>query len=319
MKLMDQMRDVIRKKHYSLRTEQTYCEWVRRFILFYGKRHPSEMGDKEISDFLSYLAVNRNVAASTQNQALNAIVFLYKQVLKMELGDFSRFERAKRPARLPSVLSRNEVAKLIPLVPSKYRIMVELLYGCGLRLMECIRLRVKDIDFEFNQVIVRDGKGNKDRVTMLPEALKQKLREHLARVKTIHENDLKNGFGEVYLPHALSRKYPHAAREWYWQFVFPSETISVDPRSSIKRRHHIYETSLQRAVRQAARQAELPKPATPHIFRHSFATHLLEGGYDIRTVQELLGHKDVSTTMIYTHVLNKGGMSVKSPLDTMRT
>jgi len=316
---MDQVRDTIRKKHYSIRTEQTYCEWIKRFIFFNGKRHPSEMGKNEIACFLSHLATDRKVAASTQNQALNAIVFLYKQVLKINIGDFSQFERAKTPSRLPVVLTKKEVALLLPFVSDKYRLMVELLYGCGLRLMECIRMRVKDIDFDSSQVIVRHGKGAKDRVTMLPESLKQKLRDHLIRVKKIHEHDLKTGFGEVYLPYALSRKYPNAATEWYWQYVFPSEKISKDPRSGRKRRHHIYETGLQRAVKNASRKAGLSKPASPHVFRHSFATHLLEDGYDIRTVQELLGHKDVSTTMIYTHVLNKGAMGVMSPLDRIFT
>ncbi len=315
MKLLDQVRQVIRKKHYSYRTEQTYVAWIKRFILFHGKKHPKDMGEKEISTYISHLAVNRNVAASTQNQALNAIVFLYKQVLNRKLGDFGPMERAKRPKRLPSVLTRKEADLVLTVMSGKYALMAKLLYGCGLRLMECLRLRVKDIEFGSNQVIVRNGKGQKDRVTMLPEQLKKPLTEHLKGVRVIHEKDLKNGFGEVYLPFALSRKYPNAAKEWYWQFVFPSTRISKDPRSGTSRRHHAYETTLQRAVRNAARSVGIPKPVSPHTFRHSFATHLLEAGYDIRTVQELLGHKDVSTTMIYTHVLNKGGMGVKSPLD----
>lgn len=317
MKLLGQVRDVIRKKHYSIRTEETYCDWIKRFILYHKKRHPKEMGEREISEFLSYLASDRKVAASTQNQALNAIVFLYKQVLKKDLGDFGDFDRAKRPTTLPIVLTRKEVSRLLPFVNPKFRLMVELLYGCGLRLMECLRLRVKDIDFEAHQIIVRNGKGAKDRITMLPESLKTPLKEHLNCVKALHDLDLKNGFGEVYLPFALARKYPNAAREWGWQYAFPSEKISRDPRSGNMRRHHIYESSLQRAVKNAVRKAGLVKPATPHTFRHSFATHLLEDGYDIRTVQELLGHKDVSTTMVYTHVLNKGAMGVKSPLDGM--
>lgn len=315
MRLLDQVRHVIRKKHYSIRTEQAYTDWIKRFILFHGKRHPKDMGESEISKYISYLAVKRNVAASTQNQALNAIVFLYKQVLKRDLGDFGNMERAKRPKRLPTVLTKNEADRVLTVMSGKSALMAKLLYGCGLRLMECLRLRVKDIEFDSNQIIVRDGKGQKDRVTMLPEQLKTQLIEYLKRVQIIHEKDLKCGFGEVYLPYALSRKYPNAAKEWYWQYVFPSTKISKDPRSGKRRRHHAYETALQRAVRNAARSVGIPKPVSPHTFRHCFATHLLEAGYDIRTVQDLLGHKDVSTTMIYTHVLNKGGMGVKSPLD----
>lgn len=315
MRLLDQVRQVIRKKHYSIRTEQAYTDWIKRFILFHDKRHPKDMGEIEISQYISYLAVKRNVAASTQNQALNAIVFLYKQVLERELGDFGSMERAKRPKRLPTVLTKNEADLVLTVMSGTNSLMAKLLYGCGLRLMECLRLRVKDIEFEGNQVTVRDGKGHKDRVTMLPIQLKPQLIKHLRKVRIIHEQDLKRGFGEVYLPCALSRKYPNAAKEWYWQYVFPSKKISKDPRSGKFRRHHAYETALQRAVRNAARSVEISKPVSPHTFRHCFATHLLEAGYDIRTVQDLLGHKDVSTTMIYTHVLNKGGMGVKSPLD----
>jgi integron integrase len=273
------------------------------------------MGEMEISQYISYLATARNVAASTQNQALNAIVFLYSQVLRIDLGDFGPMERAKRPERLPTVLTQAETSRILNVMNGIHGLMAKLIYGCGFRLMECIRLRVKDIDFERNQVIVRDGKGKKDRSTMLPEQLKPLLSEHLKRTKIIHEQDLKKGLGEVYLPYALARKYPNAAKEWIWQYVFPSERISKDPRSGKMRRHHISESSLQRAIRQAVRKADIPKPASSHTFRHSFATHLLEAGYDIRTVQELLGHKDVSTTMIYTHVIKKGGMGVKSPLD----
>ena len=315
MKLLDQVADVIRKKHYSIRTEQSYVDWTKRFILFHGKRHPKDMGEIEISRFISHLATDRNVAASTQNQALNAIVFLYKHVLRIELGDFGPMERAKRPKRLPTVLTQVETSRVLDSIYGLHGLMAKLIYGCGLRLMECMRLRIKDIEFERNQVIVRDGKGSKDRCTMLPEKLKPLLVEHLKRVKIIHEEDIKQGFGEVYLPFALARKYPNAAKEWKWQYVFPAEKISKDPRSGKMRRHHIGESSLQRAVRQAVRKAGIPKPASPHTLRHSFATHLLEAGYDIRTVQELLGHNDVSTTMIYTHVLKKGGMGVKSPLD----
>ncbi|MBU1487755.1 integron integrase [bacterium] len=317
MNLLDQVRDVIRKKHYSIRTEQAYVERVKRFVLFHNKRHPKYMGEKEISEYLSHLATEQKVAASTQNQALNAIVFLYKHVLRIELGDFGHIERSKRPERLPTVMAKSEVSRVLAAMSGTYGLMTKLIYGCGLRLMECVRLRIKDIDFEHNQVIVRDGKGMKDRVTMLPEQLKPSLLEHLARVKVIHEQDIQKGLGEVYLPFALERKYPNAAKEWGWQYVFPSERISKDHRSGKIRRHHLNESGLQRAVQSAARSAGLSKPVSPHTFRHSFATHLLESGYDIRTVQELLGHKDVSTTMIYTHVINKGGMGAESPLDML--
>ena len=317
MKLLDQVRNVIRKKHYSIRTEQAYVDWVRRYILFHKKHHPKDMGEKEISQFISHLATDRRVASSTQNQALNAIVFLYKRVLNIELGDFGHMERAKKPEKLPTVMARKEVNQVLSSMSGINQLMAKLLYGCGLRLMECVRLRVKDIDFEQNHIIVRDGKGMKDRSTMLPEQLKPLLIEHLEGVRIMHKQDLKNRLGEVYLPFALERKYPNAAKEWGWQYVFPSEKISKDPRSGKMRRHHVSESALQRAVQKAARKADLTKHVSPHTFRHSFATHLLEGGYDIRTVQELLGHKDVSTTMIYTHVINKGGMGVQSPLDTL--
>jgi len=316
MNILDQVRDVIRKKHYSIRTEQAYVVWIKRFVTFH-KRHPKDLAEKEISRFISHLATDRNVAASTQNQALNALVFLYKQVLHIELGDFGHMERAKRPEKLPTVMSKAEVSRLLAQMSDPYKLMAKLMYGCGLRLMECLRLRVKDIDFELNQMIVRDGKGKKDRLTMLPEQLQPFLRSHLDKVKIIHQQDLKNGFGEVYLPYALARKYPKAGKEWIWQYVFPAERLSVDPRSDKIRRHHLGESALQRAVKEAVRLAGLSKQVSPHTFRHSFATHLLEAGYDIRTVQELLGHKDVSTTMIYTHVLNKGGMGVQSPLDML--
>ncbi|MGR3301881.1 MAG: integron integrase [Candidatus Scalindua sp.] len=317
MKLLDQVRDVIRKKHYSIRTEQAYVDWARRYILFHKKHHPKDMGEKEIAQFISHLATDRKVAASTQNQALNAIVFLYKRVLNIELGDFGHMERAKKPEKLPTVMARKEVNQVLSSMSGINQLMAKLLYGCGLRLMECVRMRVKDIDFEQNHIIVRDGKGMKDRSTMLPEQLKPLLIEHLEGVRIMHKQDLKNRLGEVYLPFALERKYPNAAREWGWQYVFPSEKISKDPRSGKMRRHHVSENSIQRAVQKAARKVDLTKHVSPHTFRHSFATHLLEGGYDIRTVQELLGHKDVSTTMIYTHVINKGGMGVQSPLDTL--
>lgn len=317
MKLLDQVRDVMRRKHYSIRTEHAYLNWIKQYILFHKKCHPKDMREKEISQYLSYLATDRKVASSTQNQALNAIVFLYKHVLRIDLGDFGPMERARRPERLPTVMTKTEIGRVLSGMSGVYGLMAKLIYGGGLRLMECVRLRVKDIDFERNQVIVRYGKGMKDRMTMLPEQLKPFLLEHLGRVKTLHEQDLHKGLGRVYLPFALERKYPSAGREWGWQYVFPSERISQDPRSGTMRRHHINESGLQRAVQKAARSAGLTKPISPHTFRHSFATHLLEAGYDIRTVQELLGHKDVSTTMIYTHVIKKGGMGVQSPLDTI--
>jgi integron integrase len=320
-KLLDQVRDVIRRKHFSIRTEQTYTDWIRRFILFHGKRHPMEMAEGEITEFLTSLARDGNVAASTQNQALSALLFLYKEVLKQEIGWLDSVERAKRPARLPVVLTRDEVHKIFAYLHGTPRLMAGLLYGSGLRLMECVRLRVKDIDFGYLHIVVRDGKGNKDRVTMLPINLANALERHLQKVKAQHEQDLEDRFGSVYLPHALARKFPNAPREWAWQYAFPSTRISTDPREDsnngepIKRRHHIDESALQLAVKKALRSSGINKPASCHTLRHSFATHLLENGYDIRTVQELLGHKDVSTTMIYTHVLNKPGIGVKSPLD----
>lgn len=314
-KLLDRVRDVIRRKHFSFRTEQIYTDWIRRFILFHGKRHPSEMAETEVTQFLTHLAREGKVAASTQNQALSALLFLYKQVLKQEIGWLDQVERAKRPARLPVVLTKDEVHRLFHHLHGAHRLMAGLLYGSGLRLMECIRLRVKDVDFGYANIVVRDGKGSKDRITMLPVNLAAPLERHLARVKVQHEEDLEAGLGKVYLPTALERKYPNAEREWGWQYVFPSSRISLDPRSETKRRHHVEEGALQSAVKNAARTSGISKPATCHSLRHSFATHLLENGYDIRTVQELLGHKDVSTTMVYTHVLNKPGLGVKSPLD----
>lgn len=317
MKLLDQVRDVIRRRHYSIRTEQAYVDWIKRYIFFHNKRHPLEMGAPEISQFLTYLARERNVAASTQNQALNALVFLYKQVLQKEIGDLGPTERAKKPERLPTVLSREETARILTAMSGIHQLMAKILYGCGLRLMECVRLRVKDVDFDQRQIVVREGKGEKDRVTMLPDQLKPLLMEQINRVRILHEQDLRNGLGEVFLPDALERKYPHAARDLGWQYVFPADRISVDPRSGRRRRHHVGEDGLQRAVLKASRAQGFVKPVSPHTFRHTFATHLLEAGYDIRTVQELLGHKDVSTTMIYTHVMKRGGMGVKSPLDSM--
>lgn len=318
-KLLEQMRDVMRVKHYSLRTERTYCDWVERFIRFHGKRHPREMNEVEVGAFLTHLARDGHVAASTQNQALSALLFLYKQVLKQEIGWLEKVERAKKPIRLPVVLTRDEVHRLFSQLHGMPLLMAGLLYGSGLRLMECVRLRVKDLDFGYARVVVRDGKGGKDRVTMLPVNLAARLERHLQKVKPQFEEDLESGHGGVYLPDALDRKYPNAEREWGWQWVFPSPRLSRDPRGATEpgrlRRHHVEESSLQLAMKKAVRAAEIDKPATCHTLRHSFATHLLENGYDIRTVQELLGHKDVSTTMIYTHVLNKPGLGVRSPLD----
>ena len=316
-KLLDQVRDVIRRKHFSIRTEQSYVDWIRRFILFHNKRHPREMAEAEVTQFLTHLARDGRVAASTQNQALSALLFLYKQVLKQEMGWLQGVERAKCPARVPIVLTRDEVHKVFAHLHGTPRLMAGLLYGSGLRLMECVRLRVKDIDFGYARITVRDGKGAKDRVTMLPVNLVKSLERHLQKVQAQHEEDLEAGFGSVFLPNAIAQKYPRAAKEWPWQYVFPSSRLSFDPRSrrAVKQRHHIDETLLQDAVKKAVRESGITKPATCHTLRHSFATHLLENGYDIRTVQELLGHKDVSTTMIYTHVLNKPGIGVKSPLD----
>jgi integron integrase len=316
-KLLDQVSELIRRKHYSIRTEQAYVSWIKRFILFHKKRHPLEMGKKEIEDFLSHLAVNLKVSASTQNQAFNALLFLYQQVLNKDLPDTINASRAKKPKRLPTVMTKEQARKVISALSDTDQLMVKILYGSGLRLMECLRLRVKDVDFEMNQIVVRDGKGKVDRITVFPESVKPWLKEHLERVKRLHENDLANGYGRVYLPQALARKYKKASREWGWQYVFPANSLSTDPRTGETRRHHIHENSLQKAVKNAVKLAGINKPVSCHTFRHSFATHLLEDGYDIRTVQELLGHKDVSTTMIYTHVLNRGGRAVISPLDVI--
>jgi integron integrase len=319
-KLLDQMREVLRVKHYSLRTEEAYVQWARRFLKFHRDRagawkHPRELGATEVVAFLNHLANAEHVAAATQNQALNAISFLYTQVLGLELGDLGEFLRASRPRRVPVVLSQQEVGRLLASLEGTWRLMAQLLYGTGLRLMEGLRLRVKDLDFDRGQIMVHDGKGFKDRVTMLPEAVRAGLQEHLKRVRLLWESDVREEFGEVYLPEALARKYPNAAREWSWQWVFPSRSRSRDPRSGRERRHHVQETGLQRAVKAGLRLSGITKLATCHTLRHSFATHLLENGYDIRTVQELLGHKDVATTQIYTHVMRKPGLGVKSPLD----
>ena len=314
-KLLDQLREIIRLKHYSIRTEQSYVDWAKRYILFHEKKHPKEMGAKEIAAFLTHLAVDKNVSASTQNQALNALIFLYKELLRISVGDIGDVARAKLPIRRPLVMSRDEVKRVIEKMTGVPRLMAELLYGTGMRLMDGARLRVKDIDFDLNQIIVRDGKGAKDRVTMLPQKLRPILERHLSEVNALHGRDLAAGYGHVHLPYALAVKYPSADKEWGWQYVFPARSISKDPRSGKMARHHIHETALQTAMKNAVRAAGLTKPASVHTLRHSFATHLLEAGYDIRTVQELLGHKDVSTTMIYTHVLKQGAGAVRSPVD----
>ena len=354
-KLLDQVRDVIRLKHYSIRTEQAYVDWIRRFVEFHARRekgesqagrsryiwrHPRDMSEPEITEFLTALARDGHVAAATQNQALSALLFLYKEVLKQQVGWLDTVERAKKPARLPVVLTREEVRKVFGHLHGTYRIMAGLLYGSGLRLMECVRLRVKDVDLAQLRIVVRDGKGAKDRMTMIPVSVASALRRHLKKIRMQHEDDLEAGNGSVYLPFALERKYPNADREWCWQYVFPSSRLSRDPRraqpeqadfgegakagtrgrvrSPEWRRHHMDEGMLQAAVRKGVIASGVAKPASCHTFRHSFATHLLESGSDIRTVQELLGHKDVSTTMIYTHVLNRPGIGVRSPMDVGR-
>ncbi len=309
------MRDVIRRKHYSLRTEDAYIDWTRRFVHFCKLRHPRECGPIEVQAFLSHLANAGRVAASTQNQARSALLFLYKEVLGTQLPWLDEIDSAKRPARLPVVLNRDEVARVLALAQGTSGLVLRLLYGTGMRILEALRLRVKDVDFSRCEIVIREGKGLRDRVTMLPETLSHDLARHIERVQLLHQADVRRGYGSVYLPYALERKYSNAAQDWAWQYVFPSDRFSTDPRSGLTRRHHADPQAVQRALRDALRSAGIAKHATPHTLRHSFATHLLDDGYDIRTVQELLGHKDVSTTMIYTHVLNKGGRAVKSPLD----
>ena len=315
LKLREQLGEVMRFKHFSHRTESAYWCWIKGFILFHQKRHPREMGASEVQAYLSHLATERDVAAATQNQALNAIVFLYREVLNVELGGIGRIERPTRRAKLPTVLTKDEVKRVLAAVPPEHQLACQLLYGTGMRLLECLRLRVKDVDFGRNEIVIHDGKGFKDRVTVLPESLKPALQLHLERVRAKHQKDLAEGFGRVSLPHALARKYPHAPKEWCWQYIFPSGSIIQDRATGLPCRHHVHEVNLQRAVKAGAALARLSKPVTPHTMRHSFATHLLENGYDIRTVQDLLGHKDVSTTQIYTHVMQKPGIGVRSPLD----
>lgn len=314
-KLLEQVSDALRVKHYSYQTEKSYLLWIRRFILFHNKRHPKEMGGEEINAFLTHLAVGGKVAASTQNQALSALLFLYREVLHLELDLDLDAVRAKRSRYLPTVLTPEEVKAIIVHLSGIHRLVVQVLYGSGLRLAEAQQLRVKDVDFNQRQLVIRNSKGMESRLTMLPETLVEPLQEHLLWAKRQHQQDLEQGYGSVYLPFALERKYPNAEREWSWQYIFPAERLSQDPRTGITRRHHLHESGLQRAIKQAVQKTGIPKRVSCHTFRHSFATHLLQNGYDIRTVQELLGHKDVKTTMIYTHVLNKGGRGVRSPLD----
>jgi integron integrase len=315
LKLLDQVRWRMRRLGMARRSEEAYVGWIRRFILGNDKRHPAELGAAEIERFLTALAVRGQVSASTQNQALSALLFLYRQVLGVELPWLDGIERAKKPQRLPVVLTRTETAALLGEMRGTHWLMGSLLYGTGMRLMECVRLRVKDVDFERAEILVREGKGGKDRRTMLPHSLVEPLRAQLAEAARVHARDQAAGFGRVWLPPALARKYPGAALEWGWQYVFPASARGVDPRGGVERRHHLDESGLQRAVKAARVRAGIVKPATCHTLRHSFATHLLEAGYDLRTIQELLGHKDVATTQIYTHVLNRGGHGVLSPLD----
>jgi integron integrase len=308
------VRDAIRVRHFSIRTEDAYVQWVKRFILFHGKRHPADLGEAEVAAFLTYLAVEGQVAPATQNQALNALVFLYRNVLARPLGECTGIVRAKRPPRLPVVLTAVEVGRILSRLQGVYWLIGCLQYGSGLRLLESVRLRVKDFDFDHRAILVRDGKGAKDRVVTLPDELLVPLKRHLANRRTVFERDCADGVGTVYLPYALARKYPSAESEWGWQYVFVADRPSVDPRSGKRRRHHVDESCVQRAVRMALLQSGVHKPASCHTLRHSFATHLLEAGADIRTVQEQLGHSDVRTTQIYTHVLKRGGLAVKSPL-----
>jgi len=318
LKLLDQVREVLRLRHYSIRTEQSYCDWVRRYIRFHGMKSREELvpGTGKVEAFLSDLAINGRVAAATQNQAFNALLFLYREVLHEPFENVQAV-RAKRPVRVPTVLTPEEVKRVIEAMSGTPQLVVKLLYGSGLRLMEGLRLRVKDVDFEMKQITVRDGKGAKDRYTVLAQGVIPALREHLAGVRLTHEEDLRAGGGAVYLPGALDRKYPNAAREWGWQYVFPARDLSRDPRSGVVRRHHVDEATINKAIKAAVARAGIAKQASSHTFRHSFATHALQRGADIRTIQELLGHNDVSTTMIYTHVLRQGGAGMKSPLDCL--
>jgi integron integrase len=317
-KLLDQVRSVLRVKHYSYRTERSYISWIKRYINFNNKTHPKDLDGKDISKFISHLALKEKVSSNTQNQALCALVFLYKQVFGLDMGEFPEIQWAKKPKKIPVVFSKSEVQTVLKNLNGIHWLMAMLLYGSGLRLNECLQLRVKDIDFEYKQLTVRDGKGDKDRVTILPNKLINPLKDQIEYVKGLFEKDIEKGYDSVYLPFALERKYPNASKELGWRFVFPSDNISRDPRSGKRRRHHLNESVLPKAVRRAIKKSGITKQASSHTFRHSFATHLLEEGYDIRTVQELLGHSNVNTTMIYTHVMNKGVMGVKSPADKIK-
>ena len=314
-KLLDQLRDALRSRHYSRRTEQAYCHWVKRFIYFHNVRHPMDMAEAEINAFLTHLAVKESVSASTQNQALSALLFLYRHAIRREIGDLGEVIRARKPTRLPVVITRDDVKSVLANLSGDKCLMASLMYGAGLRLMECLRLRAQDIDFSRNEILVRDGKGAKDRITMLPESLKTRMQDHLQKVRVTHERDLADGWGRVQMPNALDRKYPNAAKDWRWQWAFPQENRWINRQTGEQGRHHLDASLIQKAVRDAVTKAGLAKRATCHTFRHPFATHLLEDGYDIRTVQELLGHSDVKTTMIYTHVLNRGPAGVRSPID----
>ena len=318
-KILDQALDVMRRRHYSIRTEQTYCGWIKRYIVHFNMKSRADLsdGERKVEEFLTFLARDRNVAASTQNQALNALLFFYKQVLKQPLEETINAERASKKVNVPVVLTRDEVVRLLDALTGTHQLVAKTLYGCGLRISECLRLRVKDIDFEMNAVTVRRGKGDKDRVTTFPPSMRIPLETHLKKVKLLHEKDLAEGFGVVYLPHALERKYRNAATEWRWQYVFPAQSRSVDPRSGVVRRHHLDPSPINKALANAVRTAGIEKRVSAHTLRHSFATHLLQRGTDIRTIQSLLGHKDVQTTMIYTHVLQQGGNGVVSPLEDL--
>ena len=316
IKLLDQVRETARLKHLSLRTEEAYVQWIKRFILFHKKRHPMALGENEIRQFLSHLALDKYVSSSTQNQALNAIIFLYKQVLNKPLGNLGDIPRGQRTVRLPVVFSRNEALSIIGNLQGIPKLVASLLYGSGLRLLEAVRVRIQDIDFENNYIIVREGKGDKDRLVPLPQKFIPALHRQIEKARLLHEEDLAEGYGEAFLPDALQIKFKNASKELGWQYVFPASQRSADPRSGIILRHHLHVTYIQRSVKEAIDKSGLHKSGSCHSFRHSFATHLLEDGHDIRTVQELLGHKDVRTTMIYTHVLNRKGLTVRSPLDT---
>jgi integron integrase len=316
--LIEQLRQTLRSKHYSRRTEQSYCGWVKRFLRFHRMRHPGQMGEAEVNAFLSHLALRKKVSASTQNQALGAILFLFKRVLGKEVGNMGDVIRARRPKHLPVVMTRDEVASVLDHLEGQVWLMCSLMYGAGLRLTECLELRVQDIDFGANQIVVRSGKGFKDRVTVLPQTVKSGLIDHLRKVRGVHERDLRDGYGRARLPYALAKKYPRADREWRWQFVFPQRHRWVNRQTGEQGRHHVDESIVQKVLKAAVAQTDLTKRVSCHVLRHSFATHLLEDGYDIRTVQELLGHKDVRTTMVYTHVLNRGGKGVRSPMDSIQ-